>query len=445
MRVLIGNDFIMQLLEKMLEKTDRLRYVAGEYTPAFFEMKIATDEPIDVNNMSREQWSTFFHEYIHFLQDITTTYGLYHIYAIGEHILSCVHQIKQMPLGNFDTPIDFEEDNQDNVQLQMDLYRLTNGERDDRKQFLNTFNIKRIRNEKKSLRRNNTIDEVECVVMETDSGDLHFGAREIMESMAYLIQRTCFPETPEHYQFPYLSAWKVAAHYSKSFAKSNGKVVALCEMSLMASNPGKVFVQIMKSIQSKRIKFQTTTDVYRYFDALKLFDYQFQINCTIYEAYQNTARYAFNHLHEYYQGEERFQDIMDWLARVHDFVLDIRENKRLIFKEIMNGGDVSTNQTLREVINAVGGPLMKNNKGDYYQFSNTPNLSMIKAVNTIYRDVFRDGVNVCDMHVWCRRSPNNNATSDCYLRPWMRSSNAATMCPFSALWRKWGLDGHNPE
>lgn len=435
----------MQSLEKMLEETDRLRYIAGEYTPAFFEMKLATNDPIDVNNMSRDQWSTFLHEYIHFLQDVTTTYGLYHIYAIGEHILSCVQQIKQMPLGNFDTPIDFEEYNQDNVQLQMDLYRLTYGERDDKKQFLNTFKIKRIRNDKKSLRRNNTVNEVECVVIETEHGELHFGAREIMESMAYLMQRTCFPETPEHYQFPYLAAWKVAAHYNKSFAKSRGKVVALCEMSLMSSNPGKVFVQIMQSVKSKKINFQTTTDVYRYFEKLKLYDYQLHVNSTIYEAYHRTASYAFNHLLEYYRGENRFQEVMDWLTHLHEFVIEIRREKRLFFKEIMNGGDVETNQTLKDIINAIGGPLMKNNQGDYYHFVNTPNLSMIKAVNTIYRDVFRDGRNICDLHVWCLRSPGNNATNDCYLRPWTRSSNAETMCPFSALWRKWGLDGHNPE
>ena len=66
----------------MLSKYICIAPMAVNTLLAFFEMKLATNDPIDVNNMSRDQWSTFLHEYIHFLQDVTTTYGLYHIYAV---------------------------------------------------------------------------------------------------------------------------------------------------------------------------------------------------------------------------------------------------------------------------------------------------------------------------------------------------------------------------
>ena len=49
---------------------------AGEYYPAFFEMGLKVDHMIDLNTCANAEFALFFHEYIHFLQDITTTYCL---------------------------------------------------------------------------------------------------------------------------------------------------------------------------------------------------------------------------------------------------------------------------------------------------------------------------------------------------------------------------------
>lgn len=65
----------------------------GEYIPAFFEMYLKIDGEIDLNKLSERDFSLFFHEYIHFLQDITTTYGLTTCYAYGEYVQSVVNDI----------------------------------------------------------------------------------------------------------------------------------------------------------------------------------------------------------------------------------------------------------------------------------------------------------------------------------------------------------------
>lgn len=44
---------------------------AGEYYPAFFEMRLKVDHMIDLNTCANAEFALFFHEYIHFLQDIT--------------------------------------------------------------------------------------------------------------------------------------------------------------------------------------------------------------------------------------------------------------------------------------------------------------------------------------------------------------------------------------
>ena len=66
---------------------------AGEYYPAFFEMKLKIDGDLDLNNCSDMDFALFFHEYIHFLQDITTSYGLTRCYSYGEYVNSVVNDI----------------------------------------------------------------------------------------------------------------------------------------------------------------------------------------------------------------------------------------------------------------------------------------------------------------------------------------------------------------
>lgn len=81
------------------QKTNR-----GEYIPAFFEMYLRIDGDIDLNKLSERDFSLFFHEYIHFLQDITTTYGLTTCYVYGEYIQSVVNDIYEKGQQVFEVP-----------------------------------------------------------------------------------------------------------------------------------------------------------------------------------------------------------------------------------------------------------------------------------------------------------------------------------------------------
>lgn len=101
----------------------------GEYIPAFFEMYLKIDGDIDLNTMSEKDFSLFFHEYIHFLQDITTTYGLTTCYAYGEYIQSVVNDIYEKGRQEFEVPYIYI-DNKDNIRLSEQIQNLTLGDWD---------------------------------------------------------------------------------------------------------------------------------------------------------------------------------------------------------------------------------------------------------------------------------------------------------------------------
>ena len=57
-----------------------LNTTLGYYEPAFFHINIGTNSSFE--KFSSRDFSIFLHEYIHFIQDVTTVYGLNNIHVI---------------------------------------------------------------------------------------------------------------------------------------------------------------------------------------------------------------------------------------------------------------------------------------------------------------------------------------------------------------------------
>lgn len=66
--------------------------VLGYYIPSFFEMHVDTyHNDMTINKLPPGDMTTLFHEYIHFLQDFTTYYGLNGIYVHSQYLHSVVN------------------------------------------------------------------------------------------------------------------------------------------------------------------------------------------------------------------------------------------------------------------------------------------------------------------------------------------------------------------
>ena len=86
---------------------NKLNTTLGSYLPSFFMMEV--DFPFSSKDLTApfyEKWiSVFTHEYIHFLQDITTFVGLNNAFVYSEHIHGLVNGIYQHPKGNLAVPV----------------------------------------------------------------------------------------------------------------------------------------------------------------------------------------------------------------------------------------------------------------------------------------------------------------------------------------------------
>ncbi|MDO5526729.1 MAG: hypothetical protein Q4F85_11675 [Prevotella sp.] len=72
----------------MESKPLKLQETMGSYFPHFLEMYINTKKIVDLNVLDEMELSTFFHEWIHFIQDLTTSFGCYNAYVYFEKLFS---------------------------------------------------------------------------------------------------------------------------------------------------------------------------------------------------------------------------------------------------------------------------------------------------------------------------------------------------------------------
>jgi hypothetical protein len=89
----------------------------GSYFQSFFCIELHTDESLDdLNNLKEETISTLLHEYIHFLQDITTSFGLTNIISIVNHQKLVNQTIIDSDLETFKTPVEVD------INTESDIY-----------------------------------------------------------------------------------------------------------------------------------------------------------------------------------------------------------------------------------------------------------------------------------------------------------------------------------
>lgn len=418
----------------------------GYYVPAFFEMHIDTEsEDMIINQMPIEDATVLFHEYIHFLQDISSYYGLSRIYAYSEYMHKMVNEIYNMPQGDFQIPMPLLHSN-DNVKLNNDLIRLTEGDVGDKA----TFSITKINISKDELEENMHLQAIPSVMLEFSDDDIAtFGAGAISESMAYLLERLCSPNgyktSPE---YPYMAAEKVASFYDEEFAKDKLKILALCDMSLMSSNPGTCFVRVMDSIQKKELSFASPEDIYDYF-----YTQTSRVEgkeTPLIEAFTRLLDTVKQSLKSYLEIEKINKAYYTWIDSITNFVIDWRKENRCFLLNMARHNQLFTNNCLGYCIKKIGTPLMSNNNpGCYFkipigeeQTENNMDVEYFKAIYQIEALLSKGKVG-CDMYDWCRNSPSSTPNDLCKTSPWLKISEKA-LCPYAFLWKHWNLSKYKP-
>lgn len=427
----------------------RLRRVLGGYEPAFFRIELEFpfyNAMHSILNLAPKDLSVFVHEYIHFIQDISTFSGLNNAYVYSEYIHGAVTHIYKMPKGDIEVPIALPS-NYGNIELNQFVNEIGLGWTDE--EVTNLF-ISKLKKNRVRVPFNSylsTVDEV--FIIQVNGKKLPFGAHAIRESMAYILEHCITDGSPSAPDYPYNAAFAVAKHVYEDFCENELNVLALCDMCLQFSVPGRVFVETLEGYKKDKYIPKDPRDIYDFFYNRPCI--QIQSYSTLLSGLLPFGIFVGERINDYYKDPlfSRFHDIV---RRLIGTGLSMRLNARSFLIDmaeigLRNKRKLEKNDLFMMLYAQLGTPVIKDSESNYfitppYQMAGNTAVSYFQAIQQfIY--LFRDGNTCCSLYEWCEKSSDSHYDDRCIMEPWSRCDDER-LCPFALLWKHWNLRGHTP-
>ncbi len=420
-----------------------LNSAIGCYYPAFFEMNLDIYGNMDVNKLKEKQFALFLHEYTHFMQDVSTYYGLSNLFTVNEVIKSMhLNLTTSLPNGGkFKPPVGIMQNNsilEENIQLR----RLTMGSNGN----IPFFDVEKIESKKEAVPNNKFVQQIDKVYVTTTKGEcFQFGALALMENMAYLMEQLCVSECEPSPDYPYSAAEKVANFIAPAFGKDKLMVLALCDVALQASNPGHYFCDTLYLISKGTIKYSRSEDVYDDFYSRQPVTYHSSTIPNYLRQFRKMADAVIDQEKKFI-ATPQLSVFWKWLENAINYSYDLRLNHRYFLLEIARSGNARKSSVFADYLNVVGSPLMMNKCRNFYRIpsKNVPGNGMCyhRAMRQVY-ELLSWGNKKCDMKGWCRQS-KIKVDCRCNRKPW-EHLNDRNKCPYAVIWGSFNLGSYQPE
>lgn len=412
---------------------------SGCYIPGFFQLRIDTYNQIPpINEMDEDTLDVFFHEYVHFLQDVLTVAGYQNIYRLSEYVHSVVNRIYKLPDNLFPVPFPLN-DNNDNVLANIGITKLTFGDAE----TIPSFGIKFI--EQKRI-NNYEIKDINQVFIHTTAGEVRqFGSIAIKESMAYLLEETCgkLIKSPD---YPYNSARKVAARYSSEISSDPVKLIALCDMSLLCSNPASVFIYFLNQVKKGNVSILTAEDIVNWFYGTTFKSYDGK-DIRLIDNLSFMNEMAFKSLMSYVRVPELQSDFNRYFTILSLNSLKWRRSHKYFMIQLVRDGYIGHNNTFLELVKDFGFPMMSNLNNERFVIPhpllNQDVNQFLAALREIILLLMVGKERECGLHEWCLKSPESSPNLRCRTAPW-KKADEERLCPYALLWKHWGLAAYTP-
>lgn len=418
--------------------------VLGSYRPAFFKMKVKVDGDIVLNSMAPKDFSVFFHEYIHFIQDFTTAACCRRIYVYGEFVRQCIKQITAGQ-SSFSVPVSIPK-LENNVMPNIDVLNRIEGDNGDMSVVV-IREIDTLQEEITDKDGNKLAFESLCI---TTVGDMpiSIGTRAMKESMAYLVEQLCTSDYEKSPDYPYNIARLICDYMLGENRIDNISLLALCDISLLTSNPGISFYRNLCMIRDGVLEVKRPEDIYDYFYQSHSITYDTGKVVLSITDYLQSACMALGALKEYY-ALNRLKDLNEWLDKVFSIGAFFRFQRPYFMLEMARGAKDKANGVLQFFAKEIGSPLMENNQGQMFKLQlagGEPPTEYLYVLEQIYY-LFKEGKKECALKPWCTvksGEPEAPADDRCDTAPWLRCRDN-NLCPYAVFWHHRKLSNFVPQ
>lgn len=217
----------------------------GEYSTSFYCIFMDGKYNQDLSRMSQKDLGTFVHEYIHYVQNISTLWGMYEsmiryqCIAEAKEELERINDIPLLYKFHFSEP------------LENRLHVLGIGQGTD---YFDCYSDKKIELDKDFI-LSKEFEEyngkgfekyyLECYVNGVKE-KIHIGAKIIKESMASMYQRLFDADAVSPYDIPYNVVELIAKVYYPNIAEDKLKLISICHISLFDMTPASLLFKELR-------------------------------------------------------------------------------------------------------------------------------------------------------------------------------------------------------
>lgn len=442
------------------------------YMPSFYRINLGVlADFMDVPNIPFGSYSAFLHEYIHYLQDVTTMYGMMVLGTTTYYIRDVASRFS-MKNCTFDVPQHLTQGRSDYGLLNADLRNIYKGSSINpmRKDVdILEYKIENVQLDSKEIER----VLVTCIDNTTgESFTFYFGGNILCEGMAYMVQRKCYDDvyiqngvSPlKLSDYPYLINFCLASLIYPEISDQWELLVGIADISLLTYNAGLTYVRLLEHLRD--IHFVARYDdsnMLSKFDDLYNEGHKF-VNWDL-SRFKQVQDYSYNEMSEYFKMPIA-TEINDWISRIWAKAYELREKAPHYIIDLMlaNEGDVRSNKIFCEILLGMGTPLVINGDDEGtvippQGFIPSPDFmpGIMWAVDEIGR-IFdgRPEAVPCQLYDYCKKSAESHTSQNphlsstkvddrCLTSPWSRSQDDNALCPVAAIWKHWGLKNCQPK
>lgn len=233
---------------KTVSKMDKelLAQLRGEYSTSFYRIFMDGKYDQNLSRMSPKDMGTFVHEYIHYMQNISTLWGMY------ESLIryQCIAEAKEELERINDIPLLYKFNFSETLRKRLHVLKIGLGE-----ECFDSYSNKRIELDKgidisKELENYNGKEfekyYLECYV-NGGKNKVHIGAKIIKESMASMYQRLFDADAVSPHDIPYNVIELIAKAYYPNIAEDKFKLISICHISLFDMTPASLLFKELKT------------------------------------------------------------------------------------------------------------------------------------------------------------------------------------------------------
>lgn len=432
---------------KVMRNIRKFNQILGFYMPSMFHLHVHTESNItNWKAWDDETQCTFLHEYIHFLQDISTVMGLYNIYVLGECLADVVNQVYQMNDSEITVPIQLIPStnnvyNNSRVnKVVAGSFNLPDGVDEDNLMITGKANV--IPNIQNMNGKN--IDLSMIHVPYQGGGDFLLGNYHISESMAYIGEKIMYGGRPSVIQpspnYPYDVVRQLAQFYSPKLSNNLPLLFSLCDLSLTFSHAGKILIHFF----DQYIKDGCPTDWRAYIvDVISRTNASTVNGVGSYSKALNEIKdLAIESLDKRFKGVN-YDDIRRWYYNIINRIVTCRLNNPLFLVDFIQAGELKKNPVFEQLLKNIGTPVLTN---DYHHTYFTDKVhgchlkkrraQFLQAAGSITYALL-DAEFPCDLRYQCK-AEGRCIDRDCVRAPW-KHARRINPCPYGHLWYGWKL------